>query len=46
MKVVCAERARRDIADIYVYIALHNRAAAQRVEDMIRMACEGLGADR
>jgi plasmid stabilization system protein ParE len=46
MRVVYAERARRDIADIYDYIALHNPAAAQRVEDMIRMACEGLGADR
>jgi plasmid stabilization system protein ParE len=42
MKVVYAERARRDIADIYDSIARHNPAAAQRVEDMIRATCEGL----
>ena len=42
MKLVYAERARQDIADIYDYIALHNPSAAQRVEDMIRFACEGL----
>jgi toxin ParE1/3/4 len=42
MKVVYAERARHDIADIYDSIAPHNPAAAQRVEDMIRATCEGL----
>jgi plasmid stabilization system protein ParE len=42
MKVVYAERARRDIADIYDSIARHNPAAAQRVEDAIRVTCEGL----
>jgi len=42
MKVVYAERAKRDIGDIYDTIAPHNPTAAQRVEDMIRTACEGL----
>jgi plasmid stabilization system protein ParE len=42
MKVVYAERARRDIADIYDKIARDNPRAAQRVEDSIRAACEGL----
>jgi plasmid stabilization system protein ParE len=41
MKVVYADRARRDIDEIYDAIALHNRDAAQRVEDLIymRRAC-------
>ena len=43
MKVVCAERARQDISDIYASIAVHSRAAAQRVEDAIRADCERLG---
>lgn len=42
MKVVFAERARKDIAEIYDYIAQQNPSAAQRVEDMIRSVCEGL----
>ena len=42
MKVVYAERARHDIADIYDSIVRHNPVAAQRVEDMIRATCEGL----
>jgi toxin ParE1/3/4 len=42
MKVVYAERARRDIADIYDSIARRNPAAARRVEDRIRTICEGL----
>jgi plasmid stabilization system protein ParE len=42
MKVVYAERARRDIEYIYESIAPHNPAAAQRVENMIRTTCEGL----
>ena len=42
MKVVYAERARRDIEDIYESIAPHNPTAAQRVEDLIRTTCEGL----
>ena len=41
MKVVYAERARRDIEDIYDFIATHNPHAAQRVEDLIRVTCEG-----
>ena len=43
MKVVFAERARRDIDDIYDSIARHNPEAAQHVEDAIRAACEGAG---
>lgn len=43
MKVVYAERARRDIGDIYASIAAHDSKAAQRVEDAIRGACEKLG---
>lgn len=43
MKVVFAERARRDIESIHDSIALHDRAAAQRVEDAIRELCEQLG---
>jgi plasmid stabilization system protein ParE len=42
MKLVYAGRARRDIADIYAAIAANNPAAAQRVEDAIRVACERL----
>jgi plasmid stabilization system protein ParE len=42
MKVVYADRARRDIGDIYDSIAQHNPRAAQRVEDAIRTSCEGL----
>lgn len=42
MKVVYAERARNDIADIYDSIARHNPVAAQRVEDKIHATCEGL----
>jgi plasmid stabilization system protein ParE len=42
MKVVYAERARRDIAGIYDSIARHNPSAARRVEDRIRAVCEGL----
>jgi len=42
MKVVFAERAKRDIGDIYDRIAADNPSAAQRVEDMIRSTCEGL----
>jgi toxin ParE1/3/4 len=42
MKVVYAERAKGDIDGIYQAIAAHNPRAAQRVEDMIRAACEGL----
>lgn len=38
-----AERAQRDIGDIYDSIAQHNPDAAQRVEDAIRAGCEGLG---
>lgn len=43
MRVVFAERARRDIGDIYDSIVVHNPAAAQRVEDAIRFECERLG---
>jgi plasmid stabilization system protein ParE len=42
MRVVFAERARRDIGDIYDDIAQHNPSAAQRVEDTIRVRCERL----
>ena len=42
MKVVYAERARRDVADIYDAIAIKNPRAAQRVEDRIRRTCEAL----
>jgi plasmid stabilization system protein ParE len=42
MKVVYAERARQDIADIYDSIAPHNPTAARRVEARIRTTCEGL----
>lgn len=42
MRVVYAERARDDIADIYDNIARHNPDAAQRVEDLIRATCEAL----
>jgi plasmid stabilization system protein ParE len=43
MKVVFAERARRDIGEIFDVIAAHDPRAAQRVEDAIRRACEWLG---
>lgn len=43
MKVVYAERARRDIEQVYDSIAQHDRAAAQRVEDAIRKLCDQLG---
>ena len=43
MKVVFAERARRDIGEIYDSIARHSSDAAQRVEDAIRSACDGAG---
>jgi toxin ParE1/3/4 len=42
MKVVYAERARRDISEIYEFIAAHNPAAAKRVESLIRITCERL----
>lgn len=42
MRVVFAERARQDIADIYDSIAKKSPAAAQRVEHAIRLACERL----
>lgn len=44
MKVVYAERARRDIAAIYDYLTVKSARSAQRVEDMIRRNYEGLGA--
>jgi plasmid stabilization system protein ParE len=43
MKVVYAERARRDIARIYETIAGKNPAAALRVEHLIRKTCDRLG---
>lgn len=42
MRLVYAERARQDIADIYDTIAKDNPPAAQRVEDSIRLVCERL----
>lgn len=42
MRVVYAERAIRDIGDIYDAISAHNAQAAQRVEDAIRSTCEGV----
>ncbi len=42
MRVVFAEWARQDIAAIYDTIAERSPAAAQRVEDAIRLACERL----
>ena len=42
MRVVFAERARQDIADIYDSVAERSPVAAQRVEDAIRLACERL----
>jgi toxin ParE1/3/4 len=42
MKVVYAERARRDIADIYDAIQPHNPSAARRVEALIRINCDRL----
>jgi toxin ParE1/3/4 len=42
MKIVYAERARRDISEIRDFIAQHNTATAKRVESMIRITCERL----
>ncbi len=42
MKVVFAERAQRDIGDIYDAISQRSIASAQRVEDLIRTSCESL----
>ena len=42
MKVVYAVRAQHDIVGIYDAIAPHNRAAAQRVENLIRTKCDAL----
>jgi toxin ParE1/3/4 len=42
MNVVYADRARRDISEIYDSIATHNQLAARRVEDFIRTKCERL----
>ena len=42
MKFVYAERARRDIEDIFDRLASKSARSAQRVEDMIRATCEGL----
>lgn len=42
MRVVYAERAMRDIGEIYDTVATHDPRAAQRVENAIRNACERL----
>jgi toxin ParE1/3/4 len=42
MKVVYAERARRDIARIFDTIAVRDPKAARRVEDLIRAKCDRL----
>jgi toxin ParE1/3/4 len=42
MNVVYAEKARRDIGEIYDAIATHNPLTARQVEDTIRANCEGL----
>jgi toxin ParE1/3/4 len=42
MRLVFAERARLDIAEIYDHIAPHDPVAAQLVEDAIRALCETL----
>lgn len=42
MKVVYAERARRDISEIFDDIAKFSAAAARRVETAIRIQCERL----
>ncbi len=42
MKVVFYERVIADIAPIHAHIAVANPAAAQRVEDMIRLTSDGL----
>ena len=44
MKIVYAETARRDIAEIFDAIALHSPSAAERVEAEIRVQCERIGA--
>ena len=43
MKVVLSERAIADITHIHDQIAAVSPPAAQRVEDLIRSTCEGLG---
>ena len=43
LKLIYTERARRDIAEIFDYIAQRNPTAAQHVEDEIRSTCAGLG---
>lgn len=43
MKVLFAECARQDINDIYDHLAVESTAAAQHVEDEIRIACARLG---
>jgi toxin ParE1/3/4 len=44
MKIVYAERARRDIGQIFENISAHSPDAAQRVEATIRVQCERLAA--
>ena len=44
MKIVYAESARRDIAEIFNAIAVHSPSAAGRVEEAIRIQCERLTA--
>jgi plasmid stabilization system protein ParE len=46
MKVVYAERARQDIAEIYDTIASHDCDAAQRVENLIRSTTYHCRPDR
>jgi plasmid stabilization system protein ParE len=42
MKIVYAERARQDIAEIFDFISPYSTATAKRVEAMIRATCERL----
>jgi toxin ParE1/3/4 len=42
MKIVYAERARRDIGEIFDAIAANSTSAAKRVEAEIRIQCERL----
>ncbi len=42
MRVVYAERARRDISEIFDSIAKHSSVSARRVEAAIRIQCERL----
>jgi toxin ParE1/3/4 len=42
MKIVYAERARRDISEIFDDIAKYSPASARRVEAAIRIQCERL----